>query len=892
MQEELERVLTSSFESSDQPHKSQLTEQLKALQERDWAGYVHNLAKFKSSDTGPSALASVLLSKVLKADEARANYSKQTKAWRDELRGLIRQHPRAAAKVLRLDIDLFDDQSLLSQWVALAKGVEVNDDNLVSFSNLLKMLTDFFEDGPLPIQLLDGNLLLTLIVANSMRLLTAEQHYDPLLLSLAETLGAMLPFIGQNMAMPSECRHILLCIVKLGGSKNVAVRAFGIHALTRVATLYYEVLMPVMHAVFPVLSEILQAQANEADQMAVLEFWHTIAEIEYEQEVEQKITQLASAHLLRLLFPLLSWHDSGDDGSQLTSDPSETNQRIAALGLLKQLILTIPTSLDAALEYFTTKVTSEEWAVRGACCDIIFAITKNEELIDKSSEDTALVDKLASLSPTLFELAINEKTLYVQEAATSALAELCAWAATLPRAISTALVNFLLTSLQATPVREELVRPLCWGVGQLCQVLFSSELADDADDDNENTSRPLKADDLFTGRYEKIAEIGMVLLHRVPSARPIIVDMIVWLIRILPASQEHLITILIGMYGSTIQSITSSDVDKLTTESLWPLGPALAFLGSLCQKPTIATNGTDYGTPSIGLAIRAIEFCRSQQIREKPELAEIAAECIPDAMLIIGAVLSQRPVTTDAQFECVATICLAFLSDKQSNTSTIHTALSVLSDLCLSTDGERCPAAKANICRLTSSLLNDPNIEFTCKPPALNLLGDLLLNWSGDLKEFLPVLARTFIQALEACVGLWRSRTEEDANRLDVTAELTESVAQAISSLVLTHKVVPAVLRPLQTLVNVCTKSVEIAIEEEAVPQEIGKATIKKLLHTFLDLTAAFQASSAAPAVTSVTIDPSLISPKLQYRLKHAGLTAQLSKAKPECEDQAETEDA
>ncbi|GBE62073.1 HEAT repeat-containing protein [Babesia ovata] len=176
----------------------------------------------------------------------------------------------------------------------------------------------------------------------------------------------ILPFIGSNMAIPSERDAIVQAICYNSAPGNGPdVRAAANDCLVQLITDYYEIMAPCLQYIVPLLWQAIDTCVDEIA-IPAFEFWNTICETEIQLEYEkpesnQRIIQQVISYLLPKILHTMTLHEYEDFDSDTWTLPMAAG---VCLSLCSQTVKN--DIVPSVLQFINDNFNHQQWNHREA----------------------------------------------------------------------------------------------------------------------------------------------------------------------------------------------------------------------------------------------------------------------------------------------------------------------------------------------------------------------------------------------------------------------------------------------------------------------------------------------------------------------------------------------
>ncbi|MDP2437136.1 MAG: hypothetical protein Q8P67_15415 [archaeon] len=674
----------------------------------------------------------------LRLHELEVRYKDLPAEKRAALREASLTHPSIASLVLRLEVHAFNDQSLLTALVDDASAAGAEPERVLRFLACLVQFCD--RESADQVTLVDGNRILTLLVRLCLPSADAQTVW-----AAGMAFEALMPFISHNMAVEAESKAIMEAIAALCLHPLPRVRAAGLAALTAVAESYYGLLGGYMSGIFSIHSKILQEPSGGADALAVLDFWITVEDVEAEAEESRRLVQTASEHLLPLVLPFLGHYSPEEE--QARAEDDAVNARLLAGLLLERLFQSSPPLQAKAFRFVPVHLAHADWRKRAIACHLFGALCNAADQEPLDGPSSLLLGGGAGGASSLCSL-ISDPSPLVATAASWAVyrgAKFCSGETRI------ALLKELLKTLQASQALPFQVQEwLVFTVAAIC-----SHFAEDS----VSSTSPLAP------HAQSIAEIGMVLLHQLPKARPAVTEMLLALICAAPLDTAPILRRMLSMYAQAVSLVTKSA--SPATVDVWPLVPSLACICAIFKRKLPLLSTPEILRDSLALAVSIPPFYRACSPAQQEQLVAAVEDC----SLLVSIIYP--PLHSDAALQRVSSAFLPLLQASQTDlriVTALHAALSSVVSVCSVPQARsisdqlvhqilaRCQASSA---AAAASPNSSSSIELVT--PALELCCDLFLLLGGDVSAYSTTAFPIFFQVLDACTRQVGSLDSDDS---------------------------------------------------------------------------------------------------------------------------------
>jgi importin subunit beta-1 len=704
--------------------------------------------------------AGLYLKNVLDAKDATLQQQK-TQAWMSMDPTLRTQIKEGALAVLKSPVPIARHTS--AQLVAKLGGIELEHRQ---WPNLLTELLNNVTSGTegtihasleclgylcdeLPedaIEQADTNRILTAIVDGIRSDRPASIRY-----AAVTALRNSLEFVGENFKNKPERDHIMQVICEATQSPDLKTRVVSFECIATIATLYYEYLVDYMQ----VLCE-LTFKAITSDQAEVglqsLEFWSSMCDVEIELLEEAEYAQMEGRQplitcsyyvqkVLGTLIPLLTETLKQQEEDQ---DEDSWNLSMAAATCLALVAQAVRNDCVApCMTFITQNIRSDDWRSKEA------AIMAFGSILDGPSSDHIL--GLVREALGLLMNCMNFDHILVRDTTAWTLGRICELhAESISAEMLPVLMELFVRGLDQEP---RVSHNICYAIHNIVRAF------EDAQGGAVHMLTPF-----FTTLFDKLLETSARSDATESNLRGSAYEAINMLVQVgAPEVKDHImlrLPVILERLEASIQALLENPDDHRDDPS--------GLQANLCGVLIAAIQKL---TETIGpLADRIMQALLQVFSTRNAAAAE-------EAFMAAGALANAVGKDFERYMQFFGPVLLGGLANSEEY-MVCSVAVGVIGDLCRALEKNILPLCD-QIMESLLSILRNPSLNRTVKPPVLSCFGDIALAIEGDFDRYLAPTMMMVMQAAEACTTV----PVDDDEIAEYMNLLRESILEALTGI-------------------------------------------------------------------------------------------------------------
>ena len=567
-----------------------------------------------------------------------------------------------------------------------------------------------------------------------------EESMDVRLAAMRALLEAIV-FIENNMNVEQERSAIMQVVCANTAIQNVDVRVAAFQVLVEIARLYYNHLPAYMQALFNLTLKAMKTDEELVSQQAI-EFWATVAEVEYDlmRELEDFGKSSEPSHhflqgSVQFLTPILMETLTKQDEDPESEDWNAQKAAATCLRLVASLVR--DDIVQWVMPFVMQHITNPNWRFREA------AVLAFGSILDGPS--TACLTSIITQAMQVLLKHMSDKEQIVRDTTAWTIGAVCELHPMLAKDHVQVLMTTLVEHLNESPA---VASQVCYAIHYLAEAF---------EEENENATSALSR--YFQGVVQKL----MICCDRKDldeaNLRAAVYEALNAMIGSVARDQLQLVGNLVPLFLSRLDATSQMD-DRNAAADLQALicGVLLAIITRLGEHVK--------------------SFSDELMRRLLGVFATPVARVHEEALLAIAALANALGLNFDryaATPYLQQVITKALKSTEDSHVCSV--AVSLVSDMSIALDDKMTPYCDTLMTVLLQNLQSH-DLDRDVKPSILSCIGDIALAITGNFEKYLPAVMHVLQQASQT-----RVVDKNDLDFLDYVDSLREGVFEAYSGI-------------------------------------------------------------------------------------------------------------